>query len=122
MVTVTDIEYAFETYFSNFINSISLDEKLLAPASKDEWIKRLRACADFQQSACQENQHLITSFYRLFEEKKDELDASHYDVMLRYCRKLYYARNNEPTILLSLSKSLLPYYEKLDDVETLLFL
>lgn len=122
MVTVTDIEYAFETYFSNFINSISLDEKLLAPASKDEWIKRLHSCADFQQSACQENQHLITSFYRLFEEKKEELEASHYDVMLRYCRKLYYARNNEPTILLSLSKSLLPYYERLDDVETLLFL
>ena len=42
MVSIDDISYAFEVYFSNFINSISLDEKLLVPAPKDKWLGRLQ--------------------------------------------------------------------------------
>lgn len=122
MISVSDIEYAFENYFSNFINSISLEEKLLAPAPKEEWIRRLRDCASFQQNICAENQHLIDTLNTLLTEPPSEFTSAHYDMILKYCRKLYYANYNEPPILLDLAQKLIPYYERLEDTESLLFL
>lgn len=122
MVSIDDISYAFKNYFSNFINSISLDEKLLAPAPKEEWIRRLQDCARFQASVRQEDQHVIHSLNTLLTEQSDTLTAAHYDTILKYCRKLYYANSNEPPILLDLAQKLIPHYERLDDTENLLFL
>ena len=122
MVTIEDIEYAFETYFSNFINSISLDEKLLEPASKEEWIRRLLDCANFQQGICDENLHIVNKFKFLFLEHTEELTAAHYDVILKYCRKLYYAQYSEPVVLLNLAQKLIPHYEHSEATEDLLFL
>lgn len=79
MVSIDDISYAFKNYFSNFINSISLDEKLLAPAPKEEWIRRLQDCARFQASVRQEDQHVIHSLNTLLTEQSDTLTAAHYD-------------------------------------------
>lgn len=113
MVSIDDISYAFKNYFSNFINSISLDEKLLAPAPKEEWIRRLQDCARFQASVRQEDQHVIHSLNTLLTEQSDTLTAAHYDTILKYCRKLYYANSNEPPILLDLAQKLIPHYERL---------
>lgn len=122
MVSIDDISYAFEVYFSNFINSISLDEKLLVPAPKDKWLGRLQDCARFQASIYQENQRMIDILNTLLTEQPDTLTDAHYDTILKYCRKLYYANSTEPPLLLSLARKLIPHYEKSDDTESLLFL
>lgn len=122
MISVENIEYAFETYFSNFQTSISLNEKLLEPVAKEEWIRRLRDCASFQQSISDENLHIVNNFKSLFVYHTEPLTSVHYDTILKYCIKSYYARNNEPVILLNLAQKLIPHYEQLEDTETLLFL
>lgn len=127
MITCNELTYFFESYFSNFITSISCDEKLSAPAlkdnaSKDEWINRLLSCARTQQELCSENDASTLHLLSQLRASKDMLTSEHYDIALKYCRKLYYSQYNEPTVLLEIVTRLIPFYEKQNDIDSLIFL
>ena len=49
MISNTDIRYFFDTYYDNFMHSLDWEDHLLEPASREEWLATLRACADDQQ-------------------------------------------------------------------------
>lgn len=122
MVTCEDIRYFFQTYYDNFITSVSWEDRLLEPAGREEWLKKLRACADEQQRICAENQRLLETY--LYPLKKDAtcLSAECYDLILSFCRKLYYSRYTEPALLLYIIDILIPHYLQKNDRESLLFL
>ena len=52
MISNTDIRYFFDTYYDNFMHSLAWEDHLLEPASREEWLATLRACADDQQQRC----------------------------------------------------------------------
>lgn len=122
MITCEDIRYFFETYYDNFITSVSWEDRLLEPANRDEWLKKLRACADEQQRICAENQNLLETYLYRFKDDSASLSAECYDMILSFCRKLYYSRYTEPALLLYIIDILLPHYLQTDDRESLLFL
>lgn len=122
MITCEDIRYFFQTYYDNFITSISWEDRLLEPAKREEWLKKLRACADEQQHICAENQRLLETYLYPLGKAPTCLSAECYDLILSFCRKLYYSRYTEPTLLLYIIDILIPHYLQKNDRESLLFL
>ena len=123
MVTCSEIEYFFETYISNYSNSLSLEEQIMEPvASKNEWIAHIKRLSRSQQNLCQENDLLIHDYFHMLDTNLDQLGRAQYDLILKYCRKLYYSTYNEPVFLLKCVDALTPFYAKIHDIDSLLFL
>ena len=121
-MTDSDIKLFFDVYFNNFITSISWDEQIHAPAAKEEWIRCLKNCGRSRYQLCIEDDLLFHSFFTHLKEDKSTLSNSQYDLVLSYCRKLYYSQYNEPSLQLRFAKELISHYEANKDVESLIFL
>ena len=121
-MTDSDIKLFFDVYFNNFITSISWDEQIHAPATKEEWIRCLKNCGRSRYQLCIEDDLLFHSFFTHLKEDKSTLSNSQYDLVLSYCRKLYYSQYNEPSLQLRFAKELISHYEANKDVESLIFL
>ena len=44
------------------MHSLAWEDHLLEPASREEWLATLRACADDQQQRCADNQILLEQY------------------------------------------------------------
>ena len=106
-MTDSDIKLFFDVYFNNFITSISWDEQIHAPAAKEEWIRCLKNCGRSRYQLCIEDDLLFHSFFTHLKEDKSTLSNSQYDLVLSYCRKLYYSQYNEPSLQLRFAKELM---------------
>ena len=108
-MTDSDIKLFFDVYFNNFITSISWDEQIHAPAAKEEWIRCLKNCGRSRYQLCIEDDLLFHSFFTHLKEDKSTLSNSQYDLVLSYCRKLYYSQYNEPSLQLRFAKELISH-------------
>ena len=115
-MTDSDIKLFFDVYFNNFITSISWDEQIHAPAAKEEWIRCVKNCGRSRYQLCIEDDLLFHSFFTHLKEDKSTLSNSQYDLVLSYCRKLYYSQYNEPSLQLRFAKELISHYEANKDV------
>ena len=50
-------------------------------------------------------------YFSTLKEDKSTLSNSQYDLVLSYCRKLYYSQYNEPSLQLRFAKELISHYE-----------
>lgn len=121
-MTDNDIKLFFDVYFNNFITSISWDEQIHAPATKEEWIGCLKNCGRSRYQLCVEDDLLFRSFFTHLKEDTPALSNSQFDLILSYCRKLYYSQYNEPSLLLRFAEELIPHYKANKDIESLIFL
>ncbi len=117
-----DIVSFLDTYYNNLTTSIAWENQLLEPASKEDWIKTVKACARAQQRICLENQQLLERFFYPLKKNPELLSDEGYDIMLAFCQKFYYSPLVEPTLLLEFTDILLPHYERKNDMESLIFL
>ena len=122
MISNTDIRYFFDTYYDNFMHSLSWEDHLLEPASREEWLATLRACADDQQQRCADNQILLEQYLYPLSSNPALLSDEGYDLLLSFCRDFYYNNYTEPALLIRIIDILLPHYEDRSDTESLLFL
>ena len=122
MISNTDIRYFFDTYYDNFMHSLSWEDHLLEPASREEWLATLRACADDQQQRCADNQILLEQYLYPLSSNPALLSDEGYDLLLSFCRDFYYSNYTEPALLIRIIDILLPHYEDRSDTESLLFL
>ena len=122
MISNTDIRYFFDTYYDNFMHSLAWEDHLLEPASREEWLATLRACADDQQQRCADNQILLEQYLYPLSSNPALLSDEGYDLLLSFCRDFYYSNYTEPTLLIRIIDILLPHYEDRSDTESLLFL
>ncbi len=117
-----DINAFFQTYLENYITSATCESLLLKPATKEEWIARLKSCTIYQQNIRQQNQALLEEYIYSAKADPSVLSNENFDLILSFCQKLYDSDDVEPTFLIEISELLIPHYEKLSDMESLLFL
>lgn len=117
-----EISAFYQTYSDNFTKSVSLEEQLLEPVSKEEWISRLKNCACLQQKICNENQALLDKYFYSVQADPTLISDEEYDYILFCCRQMYYSDYPDPTFLLGITRILIPHYLAANDTESLLFL
>ena len=111
MISNTDIRYFFDTYYDNFMHSLAWEDYLLEPASREEWLATLRACADDQQQRCADNQILLEQYLYPLSSNPALLSDEGYDLLLSFCRDFYYSNYTEPALLIRIIDILLPHYK-----------
>lgn len=117
-----DINAFFQTYLENYITSTTWETLLLKPATREEWLARLKSCSIYQQNIRQENQALLDEYVYSVKANPALLSNENFDLILSFCQRLYDSDDAEPIFLIEIAELLIPHYEAQNDIESLLFL
>lgn len=119
-MSVTSITVRFKEILKNKKRTDELRKEIFAIGRYEDWIAQFYLLADTQFHAFQQNQSLLNSIFEEFTEK--EVSAGQYEELLECTNLILRGDSVDPGLAEEFLEILIPYYERINDVNRLLYL
>lgn len=122
MITCDDINLFFETYRKNRKECFRWDDRIFCSNTKEIWLSTMKKRAFAVHKIYIQNDSLLDRSLLPLLSAPSELNEEQADCLLNWLKRFYYGKDDEPFLIHSLAELLLPFYEKRNDTENLIFL
>lgn len=122
MITCNDINTYFNQYRENIKECLKWDDRIFSSNSKEQWLDTMKQRSYAVHQIFLESKDFLENIIDPILENPSVLQEEHYDCLLSWLRRLYYGKYDEPFLMRSLTELILPFYEKKESLEDLVFL